>query len=48
MGKRLGTDTTYSRATLNLLERAMAAGMENDDYSLLYRDFEKVRATKRK
>jgi 3-hydroxyisobutyrate dehydrogenase len=48
MGKRLGADTTYSRATLGLLERAMKAGMENDDYSLLYRDFDKVRQTKRK
>ena len=48
MGKRLGADTTYSRATLSLLERAMAAGMENDDYSLLYSDFKKVRAVKRK
>jgi len=48
MGKRLGADTTYSRATLGLLERAMTAGMEDDDYSLLYRDFEKVRAARRK
>jgi len=48
MGRRLEADTTYSRATLGLLERAMNCGMENDDYSLLYRDFEKIRRTPRK
>lgn len=48
MGKRLGADTTYARATFGLLEKAMKAGMENDDYSLLYRDFDKVRAIKRR
>jgi 3-hydroxyisobutyrate dehydrogenase len=44
LGKRLGADTTFSRATLHILDLAMAHGMAEDDHTLLYRDFDKFRA----
>jgi 3-hydroxyisobutyrate dehydrogenase len=43
LGKRLGADTTFSRATLQILNLAMAHGMSEDDHTLLYRDFDKFR-----
>lgn len=44
LGKRLDAGTKFSEATLYYLEKAMARGMMDDDYSLLYRDFEEIRA----
>ena len=47
MGERLanslGADARYTSATLDILNKAMSIGMQNDDYTLLYRDFEKIR-----
>lgn len=43
MGKRLGADTSYGTVTRNFLQKAAALGMLEKDYSLLYRDFEKIR-----
>lgn len=48
LGNRLGADTTYSSATLKILKMALAHGMSESDYTLLYRDFDKLRkASKR-
>ncbi len=46
LGRRLGADTTYSSATLKILKQAMAHGMSEGDYTLLYRDFDKFRKKK--
>jgi 3-hydroxyisobutyrate dehydrogenase len=43
LGQRLDADATFSKATLSILEKAIASGMAEDDYTLLYRDFEKIR-----
>ncbi len=43
LGRSLGAGTKFSEATLYYLDKAMAHGMVNDDYSLLYRDFEEIR-----
>ena len=43
LAKSLGADARYTNATLDILNKAMSIGMQNDDYTLLYRDFEKIR-----
>ena len=43
LGKALEADTTYASATLEILKKAMALNMGEEDYTLLYRDFEKIR-----
>jgi 3-hydroxyisobutyrate dehydrogenase len=43
LGERLDADTTFSEATLKILNLAMAHGMSEDDHTLLYRDFDKFR-----
>ena len=43
MGRRLGVSTPIGAAALGYLERAARRGMLDDDFSLLYRDFEKIR-----
>ena len=43
LAKSLGADARYTSATLDILNKAMSIGMQNDDYTLLYRDFEKIR-----
>ncbi len=43
LAEKLGADHRYTSATLDILDRAMALGMQDDDYTLLYRDFEKIR-----
>jgi len=43
MGRRLGAANTIGTAALGYLERAAALGMLEKDFSLLYRDFEKIR-----
>lgn len=45
MGKALGADISFTNATLGILRRAMACGKSEDDYTTLYRDFDKIRAT---
>jgi 3-hydroxyisobutyrate dehydrogenase len=47
MGRRSGAATAIGAAALGYLERAAALGMLDRDFSLLYREFEKV-ATKRR
>ena len=44
---QLGADDNLTRATLGFLERAMNAGMGPMDYTLLYRDYEKIRKVSR-
>jgi 3-hydroxyisobutyrate dehydrogenase len=46
LGKKLGAQVSHGQATLDFLQKAMALGMEDKDYALLYRDFEKVRKVK--
>lgn len=48
LGERLRADTTFSRATLKILDGAMAHGMSEGDYTLLYRDFDKIRRKPRR
>lgn len=43
LGRSLGAATKFSEATLFYLDKAVARGMVEDDYSLLYRDFEEIR-----
>jgi 3-hydroxyisobutyrate dehydrogenase len=43
---RLGADVTLGRRTLAFLRRGIARGMENQDFTLLYRDFERLRKTR--
>ncbi len=43
LGHQLGAEVRHGEATLRFLKKAMALGMSEKDYALLYRDFEKVR-----
>lgn len=43
LGHRLGGGTEFSEATLRYLDKAVRRGMSEDDYTLLYRDFEEIR-----
>ncbi len=43
MADGLGADATFAGDTLAFLKKAMARGMQDDDYSLLYRDFDDIR-----
>jgi len=43
MGRELGADVTLGNDTRAFLKRAISLGMEETDYSLLYRDFDKIR-----
>ncbi|HBK78269.1 MAG TPA: hypothetical protein DDZ83_01055 [Nitrospinae bacterium] len=43
LGKKLGAQVSHGQATLDFLQKAMALGMSEKDYALLYQDFEKVR-----
>ncbi|MDA1001705.1 MAG: NAD(P)-dependent oxidoreductase, partial [bacterium] len=42
MGRRLKAETRLGEVTHAFLEKAIASGMSEKDYSLLYRDFEKI------
>lgn len=44
LGRRMGGGTAFSEATLSYLDKAIRRGMSEDDYTLLYRDFEEIRA----
>ena len=41
--KRLGADSNLATATLAFIQRSMVGGMSDDDYTLLYRNYEKIR-----
>ena len=43
LGNDLGAEVAHGEATLGFLKKAMAIGMSEKDYALLYRDFEKIR-----
>lgn len=43
LAKKLGADVTLGRETFAFLAKAVARGMQEKDFTLLYRDFEKVR-----
>ena len=43
LGRSLGAEVRHGQATLRFLKKAMALGMSEKDYALLYRDFEKIR-----
>jgi 3-hydroxyisobutyrate dehydrogenase len=45
LGQRMGGGTEFSQATFRYLEKAICLGMAEQDYTLLYRDFERIRAT---
>lgn len=45
LGHRLDGGTEFSEATLRYLDKAMRRGMAEDDYTLIYRDFDEIRAT---
>lgn len=42
MARRLGVPPAFSGQTLALLKRAMATGMAEDDFSLLYKEFDRL------
>lgn len=44
LGHRMGGGTEFSEATLRYLDKAVRRGMAEDDYTLIYRDFEEIRA----
>lgn len=44
LGRRLGGGTEFSEATLHYLDKAVGRGMAENDYTLIYRDFEEIRA----
>ena len=44
LGRRMGGGTEFSEATLRYLDKAVRRGMAEDDYTLVYRDFEEIRA----
>ena len=43
-----GADVEFGERTLAFLEKAVARGMIEEDYSLLYRDFEEIKKTRAK
>lgn len=45
LGHRMGGGTEFSEATLRYLDKAVRRGMAEDDYTLIYRDFEEISAT---
>jgi 3-hydroxyisobutyrate dehydrogenase len=47
LGKSLGAEVSHGEATLSFLQKAMGMGMSEKDYALLYRDFEKIRKTRK-
>jgi len=47
LARACGADVEFGERTFAFLEKAVARGMVEQDYSLLYRDFEKIRKIKR-
>ncbi len=48
LARKRGVDVELGARTFAFLEKAVARGMIEQDYSLLYRDFEKIKKTRRK
>ena len=46
LGHKLKAEVTLAEGTLTFLKKAMACGKQDDDYSTLYRDFERIRKQK--
>ena len=46
LGKSLKAQVDLGESTLNFLKKAMSFGMQDTDYSLLYKDFEDIRKEK--
>ena len=44
LGHRLGGGTEFSEATFRYLDKAIRRGMSEQDYTLIYRDFDAIRA----
>lgn len=44
LGRRLGGGTEFSEATFHYLDKAIRRGMSEEDYTLIYRDFDQIRA----
>jgi 3-hydroxyisobutyrate dehydrogenase len=44
LGHRLGGGTEFSEATFHYLDKAVRRGMAEQDYTLIYRDFDEIRA----
>ena len=44
LGRRLGGGTEFSEATFRYLDKAVRRGMAEQDYTLIYRDFDQIRA----
>jgi 3-hydroxyisobutyrate dehydrogenase len=44
LGRRIGGGTEFSEATFRYLDKAMRRGMAEQDYTLIYRDFDQIRA----
>ena len=38
-----GADVDFGKQTFAFLEKAVARGMKEEDYSLLYRDYDEIR-----
>jgi 3-hydroxyisobutyrate dehydrogenase-like beta-hydroxyacid dehydrogenase len=45
LAKECGADVELGERTLAFLEKAVARGMVEEDYSLLYRDFDEIKRT---
>ena len=48
LGGKLKTDVSMGQGTLDFLKSAMASGMSEMDFSLLYRDFDKITKKKKR
>jgi 3-hydroxyisobutyrate dehydrogenase len=48
LARECGADVEFGERTFAFLEKAVARGMVEEDYSLLYRDFEKIKKTTRR
>ena len=45
LARECGADVELGERTFAFLEKAVARGMIEEDYSLLYRDFEEIKKT---
>ena len=43
LGKKHGAEVSLAEQTFSFLRKAIELGMQDQDFSLLYRDFEKIR-----
>jgi 3-hydroxyisobutyrate dehydrogenase len=48
LGHKLKTENTLGKDTLAVLKKAMDLGMQDPDFTLLYRDFEKIDKIRKK